>query len=401
VVFARDLNRYRLLEPIRQFARQFLEASAEVNNLAERHAAWALRRSREVLAETLGGNGAAPERFRADLDNTHAALAWLREHNQPMFLRMVAALGHTWFQTDWRRGRIEARYAVTLATHESDRLRAGVLLARGMIEQRPDLDASSPWLEEARNLYIRTGDVLATAWATFFLGRSYTTTDPERMRGLLVEAAEKFHSLGVSLGEAWSFLNLGVDAASYGREDEARDHAERALQLARQGHHRGVEGMALFNLGEYTALRGDLDTGRALMQEGIELQRATGDRWNLQGVLCDAAWIEVLAQQYAAAESLVEHALRTGLEIDEEWGMARALLILAIIRLRQRDAHAARLLLAATGWENGPGRVLPRLHSWSARALAELAPLTRQPLDEAAHEGRKLGIFGAARKALR
>jgi hypothetical protein len=167
VTFDRERSRYRLLEPIRQFSRQLLETSDEIDIVAERHATWAIRRTRETFGVWIAGDGGAPERFREELDNVHAALDWMRDHDRLSFLRMVATLGVVWFQTDWRRGRATADLALSVADDVSGRLRAGVLLSRGIVEERDDLDASGVWIAEARELYLRERDAFGVAGRPF------------------------------------------------------------------------------------------------------------------------------------------------------------------------------------------------------------------------------------------
>jgi predicted ATPase len=174
VVFEPEKGRYRLLEPIRQFAHGQLEGTQEAQDLGQRHARWILRYSRQTLAAVLTGDNAAAVRFSLDLDNAHSALDWLhRTGDNKTYLQIVAALGYVWFQTDWRRGRAATAIAVELATTSSPRLRAAVLLSRGMVELRAAESSydSARWLTEARSIYGAIGDTLGLAWTTFFLVR--------------------------------------------------------------------------------------------------------------------------------------------------------------------------------------------------------------------------------------
>ena len=401
VLFDRRRTRYRLLEPVRQFARQLLEGSGELGLIAERQARWALRRSRETLAARLLGEGLAEQRFQDELDNVHAALDWLRENDTATFLRLVAALGYTWFQTDWRRGRAVAEVAVDLAQDAQDRLRAGVLLARGIVEQRDDLTGSGPWLHDARDIYLRIDDRFGTAWSTFFLARSYVPRQPADAKRGYLEALARFQELGMTVGETWALLNLADEAQDWGRIEEARGYLDRLLPLTRAANQASQLGTVMSVQARNTASLGDLDAASRQMREAIELQRRVGDRWNLLGMLNDAAWIELSRHRVDAAAEFVKQALRVGVEIDEQWGLRETLLVLGVIQVRRGNDGEACKLLATSGWDvERPEWLLWRTNTVWALALRELEHINSADHEESARAGRRLGVLGAARASL-
>jgi hypothetical protein len=270
------------------------------------------------------------------------------------------------------------------------------------VEQRIDLDASRVWLAEARDLYLRIGDAFGAAWATYLLARGCVTFHRDEGRLLLLDAIERFHALSYPMGEIWCLINLGETALNYARFDEARGYNDRARELVRQSDERALLGALLSNVARTTAGLGDVETARREMRDALEAQRTYGDTWNLVGGLAEAAWLEITANDYASAESLVRIGLEKGLEIDDRWQLQETLLILGVIRLRQGNRSAARELLAATDWEREtPEYISGRFNSIQFLASSELRSLTdASDLEAAVQEGRRLGIFGAARRAL-
>ena len=90
VVWDSDADRYRLLEPIRAFARSRLEAASEADVAAARHLSWCAR-----LADSLTSGSGAPERyelFNRELDNFRAALTWAATHASPDASRLAEAV---------------------------------------------------------------------------------------------------------------------------------------------------------------------------------------------------------------------------------------------------------------------------------------------------------------------
>jgi predicted ATPase/DNA-binding SARP family transcriptional activator len=392
VVFDRERARYRLLEPVRQYADELLEESPEVFRLAARHARWALRSSREAFATQLLGNGAAADDFRGELNNVHAAIEWTFNHGDVATgLRIVAALGYVWFQTDWRRGRVIAERAAELARDAPMRLRAAVLLARGIVEQRADFKASVAWLTEARSLSLELGDDFSLAWATFFLGRAYEATSDNEAILRTQEAYARFESLDVPVGQAWALACLGALLNQSGRLDEARIALVQALEPAQRTGQNAIIGMVLGELGANALNRGDLDDARATIREALALYEHGGDQWNSIGLLTDAACVELAADQLGEAERLVRRALHTAMDVDDEFQLREALLLAAVIRSRHHDAEGARALLEASRFNvEDRERFLAREHSLVGRALRELDVGLDGIHTEQAHVGEKV-----------
>jgi predicted ATPase/class 3 adenylate cyclase len=403
VVFEPEKGRYRLLEPIRQFAHGQFERSQEAHALGQRHARWILRYSRATLAAVLTGDNVAVVRFSPDLDNAHRALDWLhRTGDDKTFLQIVAALGYIWFQTDWRRGRAATSIAVELVTTASPRLRAAILLSRGTVEQRAydSFYDSARWLTEARSIYATTGDTLGLAWTTFFLGRAtkWESEHPDRSSKLFLEAVALFRKLDQPIGEAWSLVNLAGETRARGDLDLAQHYLEQALKTTHTAGLTWVKANVLSELAVTTLERGDIDRARSQVREGIELQRQTGDAWNLTGILTQAAWVEIGAEQFDAAEALLNDALRTGIATDDEFQLAQGLLSLAVLSFKQADFRRARELLAGTGWDLDPPRVVQsHRNSGIARALDLLRPICTEDYEDAASDGRARGVLGTAR----
>jgi len=398
VVFDRSADRYRLLEPIRFFAREQLDAAGERNPVAGRHATWVLQRSRRLLSPQLGGGARIESDFIAELDNVQAALTWLAETGDDLtYLRIVGVLGYTWFQTDWRRGRAAAEYALGRLENASPRLRASVLLSRGILEQRVDYHSSAHWLEHARAIYDEIGDRLSLAWATFFLSRARFFDDGDAVVTLTLESIALFREFGLRVAEARGLVNLAVQANLRNDLDAAEQHLSEALVIAETTGYTDLRGAILGELGGHALARGEIDRARTLIREAIDLQRAAGDKWNLAGNLTDAAWVEVEAGDLREAGRRLSDSLSTGIEIDDAFQLREALLVLAVIRLQEGDPAAARSVAAATGWDvEPPDYMLFLQRSIVVMALSVLSPIFGEYEAEAL-EGRRRGVMATAR----
>jgi predicted ATPase/class 3 adenylate cyclase/DNA-binding SARP family transcriptional activator len=90
VVWDLDAARYRILEPIRAFARARLVAGGEADSAGARHLAWCA-----AFANSLGpvaGSKESFELFDRELDNFRLALAWAASHSGPESGALAEAL---------------------------------------------------------------------------------------------------------------------------------------------------------------------------------------------------------------------------------------------------------------------------------------------------------------------
>jgi predicted ATPase len=85
-----------MLETIREFGLEQLEASGEGDAVRRRHAEWCLGLAEQAAQHRLqeGGSATWLDRLDRDHDDLWAALTWLEGAGDPeAFLRLTAALG--------------------------------------------------------------------------------------------------------------------------------------------------------------------------------------------------------------------------------------------------------------------------------------------------------------------
>jgi tetratricopeptide (TPR) repeat protein len=400
VVFDGDAARYRLLEPIRFFARERLDETGDLHTLAQAHAVWVLQISRAALAPQMLGSAVVRAPFRAELDNVQAALAFCETADPGTFMRIVAALGHTWFQSDWRRGRAAADIAVRLAEGASDRLRAAVLLSRGIVEQRNNYHVSAPWLEQARTMYTEMGDPLGQAWAAFFLGRARHFDDDAAVEALTLEAMELFRSLDLRICEAWCQINLSALETTREEYEAARARLESALAIVTELGDDGLRGQILDELGANAFHRGDLVGAQSILRRSTAIQRGLEDEYNVTATLCVAALVDITLGDLDEAYDQIGEVLAIAVRDDDDWLLRESLLVLAVLYQERGEIDDARRVLAATEWDVDPPEYMMDLtRSVVVRSLTALAPIVDTAAD-AAREGRATGRLATAHTVL-
>lgn len=288
-------TRYRMLEPVRQYAAELVQEQGGADALRDAHAAHYL-----AVAER-----AAPEfrreqqvewldRVDVERDNLRLALdRALTRGDGGTAGRMVWALWlAAWMQGTLHELRAGARAALELSM--DDEVRARALLADACMSLAiGDLDdARASWattLELAR----RTGDDVAAVYGEAGLGLVHIA------RGEHDDAVRQMHTAlaaGDALGEDWIVslccIWLGTLHVASGEPVAAAPLLERGLLLARARGDRLVTYAALFTLAQGAMARADWASARALLLDGVRLSRETGDRANLAFYLESLAVVE-------------------------------------------------------------------------------------------------------------
>ncbi|HEV2129009.1 MAG TPA: LuxR C-terminal-related transcriptional regulator [Thermomicrobiales bacterium] len=229
-----DHARFMMLEVIREFGVEQLEASGEIDVIRDRHADQCLaiasrvapgpqHRSQPELSEIA--------RFEADYGNVRAALAWLDESGRHGDLAQLAMyLRSFWYLTD--------RYEEALRWLErllqlNPEPSIDVLCTAGQMAQLLGTPDAAHYLERALARAEPSGDAYQEAEARFHLAihleDSGAYAQAER---LFVEAQERYERAGNALGMRQSDYHLGVVAFGLGRLPQAKRRLEEVIVAA-------------------------------------------------------------------------------------------------------------------------------------------------------------------------
>lgn len=298
-------TRYRLLETIREYGAQRLEAAGEQAALCRRHRDWYL-----AYAEAAGASRGGPEEVRwfnrldGERENLWAALRWSRRQGEaePQ-LRMAVAL--TWF---WTRRHVGQGRAFIEE-----------LLQERSVRDFPSLLAAA--LHSAGSLASYHGDhqTAIARWA-------------ESM------------ALRRRLGETDRFVlllnNMGFAATQRGDYERAKAllHEAKALDTDRQA--RGLD----LVLGRVFLYEGNHEQAIALFKETLRVRQAQGDRYNCTHAIASlglAAWYQ---GDLPKAQELLEEAVEAYTELGDQGGLALNLTHLAqVVHARGDLPRAAEL----------------------------------------------------------
>jgi DNA-binding NarL/FixJ family response regulator len=272
-------SRYRLLEPIRQYARDQLVASGELDLSAQRHAAFFLAFAEPHGRDSsLGGarRDAACDALEAEYRNLQVALRWaLDAHDAELALRLAWALEYVW---KWRlpigEGRpwVEEVLALPDAAAPTPARAVSLLTAAQLAWCRGDFAAADRYYAEADPLARGSGD----PWMLFAAQVDQGNAAQQRgdfaaARRFWQEGLVTTRASGAQACEAPLLLNLGRIQIFEGNYSAGRVQCEEALALARQVGDVWVVCNTLHALALAALALGDLATARALSYEGLSL----------------------------------------------------------------------------------------------------------------------------------
>ncbi|MGH3146199.1 MAG: hypothetical protein ACRDTR_10410, partial [Rubrobacter sp.] len=278
--------RYRMLEPVRQFAREKLaEGQAEVRR---RHAEHYLALAETAEPDLLGARqGEWFGRLRSEVWNLRGALSWSlepgqeeEERAQELRLRLVAALWRFWDVQGFEEGKRWLQAALERDPGRYPAARAKALSGLGFILTfQRDYARAIDALEEATTFYKELGDETGAAFALANFGWAVLHGDYRERVPVFVEEGKALMKGDLS-GPPRAYLRiiLATAASGEGDLDSAVSQLEEALSLSRElGDLRNL-GQSLFILGNVEIVRGDFDRGATLLEEGAGYARKLGDR---------------------------------------------------------------------------------------------------------------------------
>jgi predicted ATPase/serine/threonine protein kinase len=360
-------SRFVMLETIREYAREKLEASLEEALTKRAHAAYCLVLAEEEATESGGAEGAERlERFALEHDNFRAGLEWLTETGDVEWgLRLGAALFRFWETREYlaegrdRLGRLLKLAGAAAPTKARERalFAAGVLAgeqgdyasADGLIRENLDI---------ARQLRDKQGVAVSlNALAVFARDRG----DVAVAHSLFEESLVLWRELGDQKAVARSLSNLANVVKLQGDHARARSLYAECLSIFRGlGDPTGVA-WSLNYQGDVARDQGDSAPARTLYEQGLAIFRELGDRWGIAGTLADLGSLAREQQNCPTAHSLYRESLKIFQELGHKRGIARLLECFACSAAAQLEAERSlRLAGAAAALRQSIGAPLTR-----------------------------------------
>ena len=405
-------SRFVMLETIREYALEKLEASGEKASTKRAHAAYCLVLAEEQATEQSGAEGSEGaewlERFALEHDNFRAALDWLTETGDAEWgLRLGTALFRFWEMREYLtegRGRLSKLLKLAGAAAPT-KARGRAVFATGVLTTEQGDYSSADLLfreslEIARHLDDKHGAAVSlNALAVNARDRGELPV----ARSLFEESLALWRESGDQKAVARSLSNLGNIVKLRGDNAYAHSLYAECLSIFQELGDRTGVAWSMNSLGDVARDQGDGVAAQALYEQGLEIFRELDDRWGIAGTLADLGSLAREQEKYSVAHSMYRESIRLFYELNHKRGVARLLEYFACSAAAQCEAQRSlRLAGAAAALRQNIGA--PLTPAEQAKLEASLHP-ARQALTNTLGatvwlEGRALPVERAIEEAL-
>jgi len=345
--------RFRMLETIREYARDKLAAAGDARAARDRHLGFYV-----AFAEKAGPGLRHHQqvewmaRLDAETDNLRAALTWAVEQaDAEAALRMTGALCEYWWISDrqnmegfqWLSAAL--RLPANQGALERSAWRARALMGAGWLGQHTELATRRAWLEESLSIYRELGDRAGTAEVLMRLGVDVQFS-PQRAAAAIPFLEESLE-IWVELGDPWGIglclQNTATTFSLLGQRSKAMDYHRRCVPMLLEAGDRMSMMMTLIALAQYTWLGGEAAAARRLLVDHLAISKDLGNKGGMRYALLSLFEISIAEGRYDQArdEAL---ALQKSTSMPREPASAQ-------VRLGQVDYWQGRLAEARAHFE--------------------------------------------------
>jgi predicted ATPase/class 3 adenylate cyclase len=287
-------DRFLMLETIREYAREQLDASGRSDEVRQRHADHFAARAEDAYTMRFVDEAESVARLEPDHDDLRAALDWLERADSSRALALAGALGWFWLSHGHLvegRGRLATALS---ASSVGGSIRARALTASGALVARGgDAAAGRAQVEEAIGLWQELEDraELAAALATLGWLLIYDAADDPASLRAFEQSLELRRELGDREGEKLSLAGVAQLHVALGEIEVAEAESRELLRIA-DGDPR-IEHFAYHFLADCSLLRADTVEAEKRYRESLRAALPLGDlietSFEVQGVAMGAA----------------------------------------------------------------------------------------------------------------
>jgi predicted ATPase/DNA-binding CsgD family transcriptional regulator len=370
---AGDEPRFVMLETIREYGRECLEASGEKEEIRRAHANYSMALAEEAEPKLCSAERENwVHRLEREHDNIRAALIWSVEQKEAATaLRLGGALWQFWLLQghlsegrQWlekalaigvpQAGRLKGTESGTLTTQVSSALRAKALGGAGVLAHyQGDYRQAKVLCEESLALFRELGDKRGMVASLNGLGLIVGQTTRARndyavARALYEESLTIVRELGDIWWIAetlWDFARVAIYQGDY---TAGNPLWEESLAIFRELGDRRRIAEILGSLGGYMAFyQGNYIIELTSMEESLAIMRELGDRRSSARLLWALGHAAFVQDDYAKARTFYEEALAILQELGVKWFIAACLDGLAEVAVAQDQPEWAAHLLGA------------------------------------------------------
>ncbi len=353
-------DRFRMLETIREYAGECLQASGELEQTRRRHLDFFLALAEAASTDLEQDRQSATwlELLELERDNCRVGLESARELGEPRLeLRLAAALCVFWeSRSHFDEGRKRISEALARDPDAPASLRGGASRYSALMAYKQgDRKAARALLEEAAADHEASDDMRGLAHSLNLFGVvAMGERDFERARALCERARSIRKQLGDKTGTQSSMHNVALVRLNQGAFDEARREIEAALAFAQEHELKRLAANSLTDLGFAVLGQARHEEARIVFREALRQDIELGQKENvayaligLAALSTEAGDLELAARLLGQVESLGDE---IHMQVEPYAGM---------VRVRTQQTLESRIGLARFAACFEEGRSMP------------------------------------------
>jgi len=439
-----DETRYRMLETVRQYAREKLLETGDSEVVRDKHLAYFVKLTEQAKPEIHRSNQVFwLNKLDDELDNLRVSLEHSSSGDGEDGLRITTNIARFWYlrstpnelinwleqllqrypKSDQLRTKalaIQSQFMVDCGNFDEARLLAeqSLELARTLLDKKAEayslltlgramsvqgnLEEGHSLAQESLELYRDLKDTRGQANAINWL--SFNKNDMERSKSFAKEAVELYRELGDVERVAEYLSNLAQKTIWEGDfSSHVASWLEEAQMIYTQLGHKSGKADTLNLFGKLSFWRGDYEQARIFLEESIVLYEQTGLSLSESWSRANLAYVILRQGVVIQAQSLFKKAIRHFQEINNVIGIVFVIEGLASLHVNQRQfEHAAQLFAWTDFMREKIGDKRPPVEQGSMdKDLATIqAQLTEKEFDELSENGRTMSLEQAIALAL-
>ncbi|MBV6477265.1 MAG: hypothetical protein HGGPFJEG_00002 [Ignavibacteria bacterium] len=278
--------RYGMLETIRKYAEEKLDASPDKQILQTRHCEYFYEFVKNSESDLLGKNQRKRiKSIDSDYDNIREAVKFSLTHHPETALKFAVELG---------------KY----------------------IELRSYFSEGHDYLKNALEVY-KEDDLILKIKAKYWIGYFLTFLGNYKdSKILLEECLSLFRKENNIEGTVNTLLALTVITLFEQDFKTSTDYAVESLNLSRESGKKSLIAVSLRTLGVCNMNAVKLDEARKIFEEGMELYREIGDQVQLAKIIGNIGALEYYSGDYESALKFMEESLNHRIELGDRHGIA-------------------------------------------------------------------------------
>jgi predicted ATPase/DNA-binding CsgD family transcriptional regulator len=307
--------RFRMLETIREYARDKLARAGEAQAARSRHLSFYVAFAEKARLELRHHRQVEwLSRLDTEADNLRTAFTWaLDQEDAEAALGMSGALWEYAFcherenMETFQRLSAALRLPANQGALERSACRARALMGAGRLGLHTDLATRRSWLEESLSIYRELGDRAGTAEVLMHLALEIDLSPQKAAEA--IPFLEEALGIWVEVGDPWGIgtclQHTAFAANVLGNRSKAMDDTQRSVPLLREAGDQVAVMGALNGLAWYTWLNGET-AARELFEDHLNISKDLGDKGGMREALQNLFEISIAQGHYdqARAEAL-------------------------------------------------------------------------------------------------